>query len=298
MNRLSTQDRGAVIQALCEGNSIRSTCRMTGTAKDTVTRLLVATGRAAADYQDAVLRDLPCRTLQADEIWGFVAAKERTVASAKRPMPEGAGDAWTWVALCRDTKLVPSWLVGKRTQSDAAVFMSDLAERMANRVQITTDGFAVYLDAVPWAFKRNVDFAQLVKVYGSAEKEDQRRYSPAVCLGSKRNIITGDPNRREISTSHVERQNLTMRMGMRRLTRLTNAFSKKLANLDAAVALHFMYRNFAAPHGSLRGSTPAQAAGVSRYRWTADDIAGLLDDPQYADALKVQMRPKRAGFAA
>jgi len=291
MNRLSTRDRGQIVQALCEGSSIRSTCRMTGAAKDTVTRLLVALGHASADYQDAVLRDLPCRTLQADEIWGFVLAKDRTVANAKRPMPVGAGDAWTWVAIDRDSKIVPSWLVGKRTPEDAAVFMTDLASRMAGRVQITTDGLAMYLDAVPWGFGREVDFAQLVKVYGSPSKEEQRRYSPASCLGTKRNVVMGDPDPAQISTSHVERQNLTMRMGMRRFTRLTNAFSKKFTNHEAAVALHFLHYNFARPHGSLRGATPAQAAGVSRYKWSAEEIAGLLDDPQYADALKVQMRP-------
>lgn len=295
MNRLSTRDRGAVIQALCEGNSIRSTCRMTGAAKDTVTRLLVATGRAAADYQDAVLRDLPCKRIQCDEIWGFVWAKDRTVVNAKRPMPQGSGDAWTWVAIDRDSKLVPAWLVGKRTPTDAALFMTDLAHRMAGRVQITTDGLTMYLDAVPWGFgKRAVDFGQVVKSYSSPDTEGQRRYSPARYLGAKRTVIMGEPDVRSISTSHVERQNLTMRMGMRRLTRLTNAFSKKLANLDAAVALHYMHYNFARPHKTLKARTPAQAADVSKYRWTAEEIAGLLDDPQYADALKVQMRPKAA----
>jgi IS1 family transposase len=193
VNRLSTRNRAALVQALVEGNSIRSTCRMTGAAKWTVVRLLVAVGQAAMDYQDAALRDLPCKRLQADEIWSYVAAKERTVTKAKHPMSADAGDAWTWVAICRDTKLVPSFLVGKRTQADGAVFMTDLAERMAGRVQITTDGFAVYADAVPWAFKQNVDYAQLVKVYGQSEgKEDQRRYSPAVCIGAKRHVVIGD----------------------------------------------------------------------------------------------------------
>jgi IS1 family transposase len=288
VNRLTTAERGAVIQALVEGNSIRSTCRITGAAKWTVVRLLTAVGAAAEDYQDAALRGLPCRRLQADEIWSYVAAKERTVLRARHPMPDGAGEAWTWVALCRDTKLVPSWLVGKRTQADAAVFMTDLAERITGRPQITTDGFAVYLDAIPWAFKSNVDYGQVVKAYSAPAKEEQRRYSPSVCVGATRKVILGNVAEEEISTSHVERQNLTMRMGMRRFTRLTNGFSKKLANHKAAVALHFLNYNFARPHHALKGMTPAQAAGVSRYRWSVEEIASLLDDPQYADAFKGQ----------
>ncbi len=290
MNQLSTQDRGAVIRALCEGNSIRSTCRMTGAAKDTVTRLLVATGRAASDYQDAVLRDLPCKRIQADEVWGFVYAKARNVEHAKKPV-EGAGDVWTWTALCQDTKLVPSWLLGKRDAPWAAAFIDDLASRLANRVQLTTDGHRAYLEAVDYSFGENIDYAMLVKLYGQ-ERPGEARYSPAKYTGCKKERIKGNPDMASVSTSHVERQNLTMRMGMRRLTRLTNGFSKKIENMDAALALHFMYRNFAAPHGALKGATPAQAAGVSRYRWTAEDIASLLDDPQYADALKVQMHRK------
>lgn len=291
MNRLSTRDRGAVIQALCEGNSIRSTCRMTGTAKDTVTRLLVALGRASADYQDAVLRDLPCKRLQCDEVWGFVYAKARNVERAKKPVP-AAGDVWTWTAICQDTKLVPSWLVGKRDASYAAAFIDDLASRLAGRVQLTTDGHQVYLAAVDMSFGETVDYAMLVKLYGQ-ERPGEARYSPAKYTGCKKERIKGDPDMRAVSTSIVERQNLTARMSVRRLTRLTNAFSKKIENMEAAIALHYMHYNFARIHGSL-GTTPAVAAGVSRYRWSADEIAGLLDDPQYADALKVQMHRKTA----
>ena len=296
VNRLSTAQRAAIVSALVEGNSIRSTCRITGSAKWTVVRLLAAVGQAATDYQDAVLRGLPCRRLQCDEIWSYVAAKERTVVKARRPLPEGAGDAWTWVAIDRDSKIIPTWLVGKRTATDAALFMTDLAERITGRPQITTDGLPTYLEAVPWAFKRNVDFGQLVKVYNAPAREDQRRYSPAVCVGAKRTVVMGDMPEREISTSHVERQNLTMRMGMRRFTRLTNAFSKKLANHEAAVALHFLHYNFARPHIALKGRTPAQAIGVSPYRWSVDEIVALLDDPQYGDAFKGQPGQSRKAF--
>lgn len=259
-----------------EGNSVRAASRMTGAAKGTVLSLAVRLGEACADYQDAVLRNLPCKRLQADEIWSFLYAKQRNVERAKS-VPTGAGDVWTWTAICRDTKLVPAWLVGKRDPEHAMAFMTDLARRMAGRVQITTDGLAMYLDAVPWGFGENVDFAQLVKQYGSPSIEEQRRYSPARCIGAKRAIVMGAPNPDEISTSHVERQNLTMRMSSRRFTRLTNAFSKKFTNHEAAVALHFLHYNFARPHSSLKGATPAQAVGVSRYRWSVDEIIGLLD---------------------
>ncbi len=284
------------MQALVEGNSIRSTCRITGAAKDTVTRLLVALGRASADYQDAVLRDLPCTRVEADELWAFVGAKERNVPLGQRGQ-RGRGDVWTWVATCRDTKLVPAWLVGKHDEADAHTFMADLASRMAGRIQLTTDGHTLYIDAVGAAFNGQVDYAQLVKTYTAPTVEGQRRYSPARYLSCKRIPITGAPIESAVSTSHVERQNLTVRMSMRRFTRLTNGYSKKLGNLDAAVALHYMHFNFARPHSSLHGQTPAQAAGASKYRWSAEEIAGLLDDPQYADALKVQMRPKKSAAA-
>jgi IS1 family transposase len=276
MNRLSTQERAAIATALVEGNSIRATCRMTGAAKGTVTRLLVDLGAACADYQDAVLRDLPCTRVQADEIWAFVGSKERNVPLGKRGQ-RGRGDVWTWTAICRDSKLVPSWLVGLHTPEDAALFMSDLASRMAGRIQLTTDGHKLYMDAVALAFGQRVDYAQLVKTYDDPSTAGRRRYSPSRFVASKRHRVSGHPIEADVSTSHVERCNLTMRMGMRRFTRLTNGFSKKIENLDAAVALHFAYYNLACPHASLHGRTPAQAAGVSKYRWMVEDLVGLLD---------------------
>lgn len=249
MNRLSTKKRASVVAALVEGNSIRATVRMTGVAKNTVTKLLADLGTACSVYQDKTMRDLPCERIQCDEIWAFVGAKAKNVTPEKRV--EGWGDVWTWVGMDADTKLVASYRVGSRSPDDAAEFMRDLAGRLRERVQLTTDGHAPYLLAVPGAFKDDVDYAMLVKVYGSASKEEQRRYSPAVCLGQDKQPKIGAPDPNHISTSYVERQNLTMRMSMRRFTRLTNAFSKKLENLAAAVSLHFMHYNFCRVHKTL-----------------------------------------------
>jgi IS1 family transposase len=279
MNRLSTTERAAIVRALVEGNSIRATCRMTGAAKGTVTRLMVAVGRACDTYQDRAFRDLPSKRIQCDEIWAFSYAKQRNVKKAKKA-PEGAGSVWTWVALDPDTKLVPTWLVGDRTEQAAANFIADLARRIPERPQITTDGLPHYVKAIARSFKWDVDFAQLIKVYDS-DRTTEARYSPAVCVGSHAQVITGNPDSAHISTSHVERQNLTMRMSMRRFTRLTNGFSKKVENLEAAVALHFAWYNLARPHQSLGGKTPAMAAGVADHRWTAEEIVGLLDAPAY-----------------
>jgi len=277
MNRLSTDKRAAIIGCLVEGNSIRATVRITGAAKNTVTRLLVDLGAACAEYQDATLRDLPCRTIEADEIWSFAYAKQKNVPEQFRGTP-GYGDVWTWVALCADTKLVPSWLVGERTIEDAMTFAHDLRGRLAQeRVQITTDGLRAYREAIGDAFRDGADFAQLHKVYGTDPRlrGSERRYSPPVCTSTQVTVVAGDPDPGEISTSYVERQNLTMRMGMRRFTRLTNGFSKKVENLAHAVSLHYMHYNFARVHQTLR-CTPAQAAGVGDRRWTLTDIAGLL----------------------
>lgn len=275
MNRLSTAERAAIVRALVEGNSIRATCRMTGAAKGTVTRLLLAVGRACDTYQDRALRNLPCRRIQCDEIWAYSYAKQRNVKKAKKA-PDGAGDVWTWVALDQDTKLVPTWHIGRRSQETATSFIADLAMRIPQRPQITTDGLPQYVKAIAAAYKWDVDFAQLIKVY-DADRTGEARYSPAVCVGSHVQVMIGDPDPASISTSHVERQNLTMRMGMRRFTRLTNGFSKKVENLEAAVALHFCWYNFARQHQSLGGRTPAQAAGVADHRWSAEEIVGLLD---------------------
>jgi IS1 family transposase len=277
MNKLSIERQAKVIKALVEGNSIRATCRMTETAKGTVTRLLASVGTACAEYQDEHLRDLPCTTIQCDEIWSFCYAKQKNVPEEKQGR-FGYGDVWTWTALDADTKLVPSWLVGLRDAGYAFEFMNDLKSRLSNRVQLTTDGHKVYLMAVEDAFGSEVDYAMLVKLYGQ-EPESEKRYSPAQCIGANPTVIQGNPDPAKISTSFVERQNLTMRMSMRRFTRLTNAFSKKIENLEHAVALHFMYYNFARPHKSLANPyprTPAMAAGVSNHIWTIEEIVRLL----------------------
>lgn len=275
MNKLNIQRRAQVIKSLVEGNSIRATCRMTDTAKGTVMRLLVDVGTACARYQDEHLRNLTCRRIQCDEIWNFVYSKQKNVPA---DMKAFAGDAWTWVAMDADTKIIPSWIVGLRDAGYAHELMTDLAGRLSHHVQLTTDGLRSYLSAVEDAFGSNVDYAQLVKLYGPAPTEDQRRYSPAEWVGSKPNVVQGDPDPAYISTSYIERQNLTMRMSMRRFTRLTNGFSRKIENLEHAVALHFMWYNFARPHSSLGSlTTPAMAAGVADHVWSAEEIIELVD---------------------
>jgi IS1 family transposase len=279
MNRLSTEKRTQIVGCLVEGMSIRATVRVTGAAKNTVTKLLVELGQACSEYQDRSLRGLSCKRIECDEIWSFVGAKAKHVQPGH---PADYGDWWTWTAIDADTKLVPAWYVGARTANDAVEFMTDLAERLDNRVQLTTDGLSSYLVAVDRAFESGIDYAMLVKIYGQ-DPEPQRRYSPAVCTGTERTVISGDPDPRHVSTSYVERQNLTMRMSMRRFTRLTNAFSKKVENLAAAVSLHFMHYNFARPHKTLTKArkgyptTPAMAASVADHVWTLEEIVGLLD---------------------
>ena len=273
MNKLSTEKRCAVVSALVEGCSTRSTVRMTGVAKNTVTKLLVDLGQVCSDFQDQTLRNLHCKRLQLDEIWSFCYAKEKNVPEEKRG-EFGYGDVWTWTALDADTKLVPSWLIGSRDAGCAASFVNDLASRLATRVQLTTDGHRAYLDAVDGAFGGQIDYAMLVKLYGS-DPEGEKRYSPAKCIGCDRRVVSGNPERQHISTSYVERQNVTMRMKMRRFTRLTNAFSKKVENHAHAVALHFMHYNFARIHQTLR-STPAMKAGVTDHLWSIEEIVLLL----------------------
>lgn len=277
MNRLSTKDRARIIGALVEGNSIRATCRMTGAAKNTVTKLIVDIGEAAAAYQDDHLRLLPCEVVEADEIWSYCYSKQKNVPEQFKGTP-GYGDVWTFTAVCADTKLVPTWLVGERTSDDAEVFLRDLASRMSGRIQLSTDGHRMYEATVGQAFGQDVDWAQIHKDYASDPSIG--KYSPPICVGTKRVPMKGDPDEARISTSYVERQNLTMRMGMRRFTRLTNGFSKKVENLAHAVSLHFLYYNFARPHASLKDPyprTPAMAAGVADHVWTLEEIAGLLD---------------------
>jgi IS1 family transposase len=277
MNRLTTERRVQVVRCLVEGNSIRSTVRMTGVAKNTVAKLLVELGDACGAYQHEHLRKLTCQRVQADEIWSFCQAKAKNVPEKHKGSPEW-GDVWTWTAIDPESKLVISAYVGGRDAGSAFEFMEDVASRLTNRVQLTTDGYVAYLDAVEAAFGGGIDYAQLIKLYGS-DPEAEKRYSPAKCIGIEVREITGAPDPRHIGTSHVERQNLTMRMGMRRFTRLTNAFSRKIANLEAAVSLHFLYYNFARPHQSLRNPyprTPAMAAGVSDHVWKIEEIVALL----------------------
>jgi IS1 family transposase len=276
MNRLSSKERAQIIRALVEGNSIRATVRMTGFAKNTIVKLLVELGDACSAYQDEHLRELPCERLQLDEIWSFVGMKDKNIPD-ERKSEWGIGDVWTWTAIDADTKLIPSWLVADRGADAARLFVTDLAARLAHRVQITTDGHRAYVEAVEAAFGADVDYAQLIKLYGNAP-EAETRYSPSECIGTETHVRQGDPDPAYISTSYAERANLTMRMSMRRFTRLTNAFSKKVENLAAAVSLHFMWYNFGRPHSSLgRNTTPAMAAGVTDHVWTAEEIAGLLD---------------------
>jgi IS1 family transposase len=279
MNRLSTEKRAQIIGCLVEGSSIRATVRMTGAAKDTITKLLVDIGKAAADYQDRVLRDLPCKVVEVDEIWSYCYAKQKNVPEQFKGTP-GYGDVWTFTALCAATKLAPAWLVGERTADDAYVFLCDLASRMAERIQLSTDGFRGYDGTVGPAFGHQVDWAQIQKLYATAPQGGQSKYSPPICTGTKIRVLKGNPDPERISTSYVERQNLTMRMGMRRFTRLTNAFSRKVENLAHAVSLHYLAYNFARPHKALKERyprTPAMAAGVADHVWTLEEIAALLD---------------------
>ena len=275
MNTLPLAKRTAVVAALVEGNSIRATCRMTGVAKGTVLKLLVDLGRACEAYHRKTVVNLKARRIQCDEIWSFCYAKAKNVPDSMRGLL-GVGDVWTWTAMDADTKLMVSWLVGDRDAGYASEFISDLASRLANRVRLTTDGYRVYLDAVEDAFGADIDYAMLVKLYGEAP-QTEARYSPPSCLGARKEVVTGFPVRRYISTSYIERQNLAMRMQMRRFTRLTNAFSKKIENHEAAVALHYMYYNFARIHQTLR-VTPAMEAGVADHVWSLEEIVGLLSD--------------------
>ncbi|MDX2151914.1 MAG: DDE-type integrase/transposase/recombinase [Bryobacteraceae bacterium] len=278
MNRLNTARRAQILAALVEGNSIRAISRMTGVSKNTVQKLLIEAGAACAAYQDEALQNLPCRKIQCDEIWSFCYSKDRNLPEDKRGV-FGYGSVWTWTAIDADTKLICSWMVGNRDATAAREFIQDLAKRLANRVQLTTDGYKAYLDAIDEAFGVNIDYAMLVKLYGGPEAGEETRYSPAQCVGTRTDIIAGQPDVKYVSTSYVERQNLTMRMHMRRFTRLTNGFSKKIENHIAAISLHFMYYNFVRIHQSLR-ITPAMAAGVARKVWEIGDIVRLVEEAE------------------
>lgn len=275
MNKLSSEERARIIHLLCEGSSIRAITRLTGASKNTVTKLLIDAGKACADYHDANVRDVKASRIQVDEIWSFTYAKQKNVAAAKAA-PDGAGDTWTWTAIDADNKLIVSYFVGGRDGECAMWFMDDLRARLANRVQLTSDGHRAYLEAVEGAFGDDVDYAMLNKIYGTAPEAFKGRYSPAECIGAKKDRVTGNPDMGHVSTSYVERNNLTMRMHMRRFTRLTNAFSKKVENHAYAVALHMMYYNFVKVHSKLRMS-PAMAAGVSERLWEISDIVALVE---------------------
>ena len=276
MNKLSIEKRTQILGMLVEGNSLRAVSRMADCSINTVTKLLVDVGTACAEYQDTHLRNLTCNQIQCDEIWAFCGMKEKNV-SEEHKGELGYGDVYTWTALDRDTKMMVSFLVGRRDYEYAEAFISDLADRLSNRVQLTTDGHKAYLSAVEEAFGGDIDFAQLVKIYGPVPTKERRRYSPAGFTGAEKTVVTGNPDIGKVSTSHVERQNLTMRMGMRRFTRLTNGFSKKVENLAHAVALHFMYYNFGRIHKTLR-VTPAMEAGIADHVWTLAGIAALVEE--------------------
>ena len=274
MNKLDRTQRIQIIHLLCEGSSIRAIERVTGVNKITITKLLVDAGKACEAYHNQAVRNVHSKRVQCDEIWSFCYAKQKNVKTAKAA-PDGAGDVWTWTALDADSKLIISYLVGSRDAGYANEFMQDVASRLANRVQLTTDGLKAYLEAVDGAFGSAIDYAQLIKLYGDAPSP-AGRYSPAECTGAKKTRVEGKPDEKHVSTSYVERQNLTMRMHMRRFTRLTNGFSKKIENHAYAVALHMMYYNFVKIHGKLRMS-PAMAAGIENRLWEVSDIVALIE---------------------
>jgi IS1 family transposase len=265
MNVLSFQERAAVIKCSVDGNSMRATSGITGIARNTIDKLLVELGSACSEYQDVTLRNLSCRHIQVDEIWAFCYCKEKQAMEATAET-RVAGDVWTWAGIDADTKLVPCWTIGKRDPVTAEVFVSDMASRLASRVQLTSDGLSTYFKAIVKAFGENVDYARLVKIY-EADPEAETR---------KKETVIGDPDPKHISTSYIERQNLTMRMGMRRFTRLTNGFGKKVENHAAAISLHMMYYNFARVHQTSK-TTPAVTAGVADHVWTVEEIVALLD---------------------
>lgn len=281
MNKLSNEKRVQIVKSLVEGNSLRSISRMVGVSINTVTKLLENVGAACLTYQDEHLVNLHLNKIQCDEIWSFVYAKEKNVPEEHQG-EFGYGDVWTWTAIDAETKLVPCWMVGKRNADDALMFIQDLESRLANRVQLTTDGHKAYLEAIDMAFGGEVDYAMLIKLYGNPNGTSaERRYSSGDCVGTKKKAIIGKPNADDVSTSYVERQNLTMRMSMRRFTRLTNGFSKKVENHVYALALHFMYYNFARPHKSLATPyfrSPAMAADISDHIWKVEEIIDLLDE--------------------
>jgi IS1 family transposase len=289
MNKLPLAKRVQILAMLCEGSSMRSISRVADVSINTVTKLLVEAGETCLDMHDDLVRDVHASRVQCDEIWSFCHAKAKNVPTAKAA-PEGAGDVWTWTAIDADTKLIVSYFVGDRSGDSAINLMDDLRARLANRVQLTTDGHKAYLEAVEGAFGGDVDYAQLIKLYGPTQVAPGR-YSPAECTGIKKITVEGDPDKRHVSTSYVERQNLTMRMSMRRFTRLTNGFSKKLENHVHALALYFAFYNFCRIHKTLK-VTPAMAAGVTDRLWSLEDIVARIDAGKPAPAKRGPYKPR------
>jgi IS1 family transposase len=279
MNKLPLEKRTQILVMLCEGSSMRSISRVADVSINTVTKLLVDAGTACAAFHDEKVRGVKARRVQVDEIWSFTAAKQKNVANMKAPVA-GAGDTWTWTAIEADTKLLITWLVGGRDSDYAIAFMDDLRDRLANRVQLTSDGHKAYLEAVEGGFGGDVDYAMLVKIFGAAPEAMKGRYSPAECIGARKERIEGDPDPKHVSTSYAERQNLTMRMQMRRFTRLTNEFSKKFENHMHMVALYTVWYNFVKQHKTLKGISPAMAAGLSDTLWSMTDLAAIVDAAQ------------------
>jgi IS1 family transposase len=277
MNKLSREDRARILHLLCEGQSIRAAARLTGASKNTIAKLLVTAGQACMAYQDRTLVNLKCQRIEVDELWSFVGSKEKNIPADKKNTGE-MGDVWTWVSMCAESKLVPAWYIGDRDSEAAMFFMDNLAKRLASRVQLTSDGHAPYLQAVEGAFACDIDFAQLVKIYGVTEgKGPEKRYSPAQCLGARKHVVEGKPDKLKVSTSYVERNNGIIRQHCKRYARITLAFSKKLENHVYAFALHVMYHNFVKQHGAHRLS-PAMAAGVETKLWEISDIVKMIEE--------------------
>lgn len=272
MNRLTREARARILHLLCEGQSIRAVTRLTGASKNTITKLLVDAGQAAVWYQDRTLRNLPCTDIQADEIWGFVGSKQANTPHDKQSVQ---GDIWVWIATCRTTKLVPYWYVGHRSGHAARAFMLNLAGRVGDKVQISSDAFSAYAQAVEGAFPE-ADYGQIVKVFAATPESARGRYSPPACVGARKVAVQGNPDPARISTSHSERNNLNVRMHNRRMTRLTNAFSKKVQNHAHSMALHFLYYNFVRIHQTLK-VTPAMAAGVTSRLWEMTDVVEMIE---------------------
>jgi IS1 family transposase len=281
MNKLTTKERAAILTLLCEGTSISATCRITGAAKNTVQKLLLEVGQACADYHDNVMRNLTCTRVECDELWGFIGMKEKNVPKELRGSGI-VGDCYVWIAMDPETKLIPCWHIGTRSWEHARIFMDDLARRLGNRIQLSTDGHHAYIQAVERAFGGQVDFGQVIKTYSAPQqsREASRRYSPSKVIGAEKSVVSGNPDMSKVSTSLIERANLTVRMHNRRFTRLTNAFSKKLANHTAAISLHFQFYNYCRVHKSLR-VTPAMEAGLTDHVWEMEEVVMMADTNEF-----------------